>query len=366
MCKRLHSLTKKTTIHDIARELNLTPGTVSRALNDNPRISIETKRLVSEKSRELNYQQNKIASSLRSGKTHTIGVIIPSAQMNFFGSVVHGIQMLASCKGYNIVLYQTEETTILEKRAIETFLSARVDGILASVAKETIDFSHFVELQKRSIPLVFFDRTIDELNIPSVVIDDFQGGFLATEHLIQNGYKNIAHVSGPQQIKGFHDRQLGYEAALRKHKIKLDKNLIYLGDISIESGKSALDYFLSLTNKPDAVFAVEDYTALGIMKGLKERNIRIPEQFGVIGFANEIFGEHITPSLSSVDQQTVQMGKEALALLIFLIEQKQQGTGVVLREKQVLQPLMHFRQSSKGKIIITKSAIKKLTTESLS
>jgi LacI family transcriptional regulator len=350
----LHSLTKKTTIHDIARELKFTPGTVSRALNDHPRISIETKRLVNEKARELNYQRNKIASSLRSGKSHTIGVIIPSAQMNFFGSVVHGIEMMASSNGYNIMLYQTEETTLLEKKAIETFLSARVDGILASVAKETIDFTHYQELQKKHIPLVFFDRTNDELKVPSVVIDDYLGGFLATEHLIKNGYKSIAHVAGPQHIKGFHDRFCGYQDALAAYKISPDSSHLYQGDISIESGRSAVDYFFSLPNIPDAVFAAEDYTALGIIKGLKERKIEMPGEFGIVGFANESFGEHITPSLSTIDQQTVQMGKEALGLLINLIESKEGKANVTIKEKIVLEPLMYVRESSNGKPTVIK------------
>lgn len=348
MCKRLHNLSQKITIQDIARELNLTPGTVSRALNDNPRISIETKQLVKEKARELKYQRNKIASSLRSGKSHTIGVIIPSAQMNFFGSVVHGIELMASLEGYGILLFQTEETSVLEKKAIETFLSARVDGILASVAKETVDFSHYQELQKRHIPLVFFDRTNDDMKVPAVVVDDYRGAFLATEHLINNGYSRIAHVSGPQHISGFRDRLRGYTDALKKHQVKVDKQLIYPGNISIESGKDAVDYFFDLPVVPDAVFAVEDYTALGIIKGLKERQINIPGEFGVIGFANENFGEHITPSLSTVDQQTVQMGKEALGLLMKMIDNREGNKEITLTDKIVLEPLMYFRESSAG------------------
>ena len=343
-------MSQKITIHDIARELNFTPGTVSRALNNHPRISSTTKQLVNEKAKELNYQRNKIASSLRSGKTHTIGVIIPSAQMNFFGSVVHGIELMASINGYGVLLFQTEETTVLEKKAINTFLSARVDGILASVAKETTDFSHFQELQNRHIPLVIFDRTNEKMKVPSVLVDDYKGAFLATEHLIINGYKRIAHVSGPQHIKGFHDRLNGYLAALKKYKLKVDKNFIYPGDLSIESGKAAVEYFFNLEEAPDAIFAVEDYTALGLIKGLKERKIKIPGEFGIIGFANESFGEHITPSLSSVDQQTVQMGEEALKLLIKMIAIKENNGSAPLNEKIILEPVLHFRESSRGKV----------------
>lgn len=320
-------------------------------MNDNSRISIETKHRVKKKAAELNYQPNKIAASLRSGKSNTIGVIIPSAQINFFGSVVHGIELMASLNGYSILLFQTEETTVLEKKAIETFLSARVDGILASVAKETSDFSHYQELQKRNIPLVFFDRTNEQMKIPSVVINDYKGAFLATEHLISNGYTRIAHVSGPQHIKGFHDRLRGYVDALKKHKLKVDKKLIYPGDLLIESGRAAVDYFFNLNNIPDAVFAVEDYSALGVIKGLKERKIKIPDEFGVIGFANENFDEHITPSLSSVDQQSVQMGKEALSLLMNIIAIKEGKADTRLQLEIVLDPVMLYRESSAGKAI---------------
>ncbi|HRI22205.1 MAG TPA: LacI family DNA-binding transcriptional regulator [Panacibacter sp.] len=343
-------MAKRTTIHDIAKELNLTSASVSRALNDHPRISVETKQKVAAKAVQMNYRRNKLASSLRSGKSHTIGIIIPSAQMNFFGSVVHGIENMASNNGYSIILYQSEESTLLEKKAIETFLSARVDGILASIAKETVDFAHFEELKKRNIPLVFFDRTNDNLKIPSVVVDDYKGGFLATEHLIKNGYERIAHVSGPQHIKGFHDRTRGYMDALEHHKIKFDKRLIYAGDISIESGKAAIEYFFNLQDVPDSVFAVEDFTALGVIKGLKERKISMPDRFGVIGFANESFGEYITPSLSSVDQQTVQMGREAFGLLMSIIKVKDGNKAIAKQEKIVLEPVLHLRESSAGKI----------------
>jgi len=342
-------LSHKITIHDIARELNLTTATVSRALNDHPRISAETKKLVQEKAAQLNYRRNKLASSLRSGKSHTIGVIIPSAQMNFFGSVVHGIENMASKNGYSIILYQSEETTSIEKKAIETFLSAKVDGILASIAKETIDFTHYVELKKRKIPLVFFDRTNDDLKIPAVVIDDYKGAFLATEHLIERGYKKIAHVAGPQHLKIFKERLNGYRDALKTNGLRIDKKYIFIGDISIDSGKRAVDYYFSLDNPPDAVFAVEDYSGLGVIKGLKEKKIKIPGEFGVIGFANESFDEHITPSLSSIDQQTVQMGKDAFLLLMDLINLNDGKQNGAVREKIVLEPILHSRESSAGK-----------------
>lgn len=332
------------TIQHIAEALNLTPATVSRALNNHPRISTETKQIVNATAERLNYRRNKIASSLRTGKSHTIGVIIPSARMNFFGSVVHGIEILASEYNYHTLIYQSEEKVGLEKKAIEAFLGARVDGILASIAKEAIDFRHYVDLRKKNIPLVLFDRSNDSLQIPSVVLDDFKGGFCATEHLITQGYKRIAHLAGPVRFETFQNRLRGYFEALKAYNIPIDESLIYTGDLSIEAGKAAADYYLGLAAPPDAIFAVEDFSALGLMKRFKERAINIPGEMGLIGFANEGFDEHLSPTLSSIDQQTVQMGKEAFNMLIKLIERKNDKTGLI--SKVVLEPVPCFRESS--------------------
>ncbi|MBS1577193.1 MAG: LacI family DNA-binding transcriptional regulator [Bacteroidetes bacterium] len=334
----------KTTIQHIADELKLTPATVSRALNNHPRISAETKKLVNETAVRLNYRRNRIASSLRTGKSHTIGVIIPSARINFFGSVVHGIETIASEYGYHTLIYQSEETTELEMQAIEAFLGARVDGILASLAKQDTDFSHYTDLKKKNVPLVLFDRSNDSLNIPSVVIDDYKGGYYATEHLIKQGYKRIAHLAGPQRFQTFQNRLQGYKDALRAYNYKQDESLIYMGDISIEKGKKAADYFLALPEPPDAVFAVEDFSALGLIKRYKEREIKIPEQVGIIGFANEDFDEHISPTLSSIDQQTVQMGREAFSMLLALIEGDK--SQVNIKSKIILEPIPYYRESS--------------------
>lgn len=338
-------MTYKITITDIAKELNITPATVSRALSNHPGISDKTKSSVLQTASRLNYKRNRIASSLRSGKSHVIGVLIPSAEISFFGSVVHGIESMANLNGYTVLLYQSSETRDHEVKGIDAFLGARVDGILVSIAKETRDYSHFIEIKKRGIPLVFFDRANEELGIPTVVIDDYKGAFAATQHLIQQGYTRIAHISGQQHIKAFSDRLKGYIAALGANGIRVDEDLVYPGKLSIESGREAVQHFLKMHTPPDAVFAVEDYTALGVIKELKENNIRIPEDFGVIGFANELFGEHITPSLSTIDQQTVLMGKESFNLLADLIQNK--GVKEIKRDRIILDPIPIYRDSSK-------------------
>ncbi len=337
----------KVTINDIARKLNVTPATISRALSNHPGISVQTKEAVKKIAAQLNYKKNTIAASLKSGKTNVIGVIIPSAEINFFGSVVHGIESIANLNGYNVLIYQSNEDMNHEAKGIETFLSARVDGILVSIAKNTVDFSHFLDVKARNIPLVFFDRANDELGLPSVVIDDFKGAFLATEHLIKQGYKRIAHISAAQHINIWHTRLKGYMAALEANNIPFGEGLIYVGNISIESGKEAVKYFFENANPPDAIFAVEDFTALGAIKELKERNIKIPEEVGIFGFANEHFGEHITPALSTIDQQTVLMGKESAKLLLELISGKEKNEPV--HRKIILEPILVFRDSSMKK-----------------
>ncbi len=337
----------KITIADIAKKLNTTSATVSRALNDHPAISTKTKKRVLQAAEKLKYRRNSIASSLRSGQTGIIGVIIPSAEINFFGSVVHGIENMANQHGYNVLIYQSNESWEHEQKGIETFLNARVDGIMLSMAKEKNDHTHFINAKHTKTPMVFFDRANDELDIDSVLIDDHKGAFIATIHLIEQGYKHIAHITGPQHLNIFKARLEGYKAALKAGHLNFDPLHVYKGDVSIEAGRAAIKKFMELDNPPDAVFAVEDFTALGAIKELKEQNIRIPEDFGVIGFANENFGEHITPSLSTIDQQTVNMGKEAFKLLIKLIEEK--GNEKTVVQKKILEPVAIFRNSTARK-----------------
>lgn len=342
-------MSRKVTIADIARELNLTGATVSRALNNRKGTSDSTRKLVQDTAERMNYHRDRIAYSLRSGRTNIIGVIIPSAEINFFGSVIHGIENMANKHGYNVLIYQSNEQTEFEKKGIATFLGTRVDGILASIAKETTDFRHYLEIKERGLPLVFFDRANDSLNIPSVVVDDYKGAMYATEHLLRQGYRRIAHIAGQQHLKIFRDRLEGYKAALAANHIPVDESLIYYGNVSIEAGRQAIRHFLELPQPPDAAFAVEDFSALGAIKELKDRQIAIPASFGVVGFANEGFGEHISPSLSSIDQQTVQMGKEAFKLLLEMIEE---GGGAVkshTKSRIILEPVPVFRQSSQRK-----------------
>lgn len=334
----------KSTILDIARELNVTPSTVSRALNGHDAISVSTKEAVQKIAKKLNYHPNRVASSLRLGKSKIIGVIIPSAEINFFGSVVHGIEKVASEQDYNVLIYQSNELEDVEKKGVGTFLRSRVDGVLASISKQTTNLAHFKEIKRRGVPLVLFDRVNDDLGVPSVVVDDFKGAFNATQHLIDMGCKRIAHIAGPQHVAIFHQRLKGYKKALEENGFGVEEELIVPGQISIDSGYTWMKELLHLKKAPDGVFAVEDFTALGAIKALKEANKKIPDEVALIGFANEAFGEYITPSLSTVDQQTIKMGQAAAKLFFDL--SKEDGFYKTAPKKIVLEPVLVYRNTS--------------------
>lgn len=292
---------------------------------------------------KLKYRQNKIASSLRSGHTNTIGVIIPSAELHFFGSVIFAIEQVMNRNNYSVLLYQSNESFEHEKKGIETFLQLHVDGIIASIALETHNYDHFTEVKKRGIPLILFDRTTDALQVPSVSIDDYGGGYLATEHLIKQGYKRIAHITARQQIRIFTERLKGYTRALKDYGLPFDECLVVYGDVSVESGESCTRQLLNLADQPDAIFAVEDFTAMGAIQQLKSSGIQVPQQFGVIGFANESFSAYITPSLSTVDQQTKKMGETAASLFLEMVSSTRISDDHVV----VLDPIVVPRHSSK-------------------
>jgi LacI family transcriptional regulator len=337
---------KKATLKDIATELNITISAVSKALSNHPAMSDATKDLVKKTAIKLNYQQNRIALSLKTGKSFIIGVMIPSAEKLFFGSVVHGIEKVINPMGFNLLLFQTNESLEYEVKGIDTFLQANVDCIIASIAKETTHYEHYAEIKNRNIPLVLFDRTEESLGVHSVKIDDYKGGYMATEHLIKKGYKNIGHIAGLQHVQIFKDRLRGYKDALLANKMKYAESMVYYGKNSIESGGEGMKELLIKNSKIDAVFCVEDFTALGAMEVLKEQQIKIPKEMGVIGFANESFGKYISPTLTTIDQQTIQMGEEAAKLFLKLKDRKNIYSKL---ESVVLQPIIVERASTKRK-----------------
>lgn len=335
-------MNKKTTIYDIARELGITVSTVSRALNGITTISESTRMLVLQKAKELNYSANKLASSLASGRTQTIGVIVPNAQVNFFASVVHSIEREMKKNGYSVLLYQSNESFLDEINGINALLEAQVECIMMSMSLETEITSHLEKVISQNKPLILFDRTHDDLKVPSVVLDDFKAGYIVTRHLLDHGYTRIAFITTDKKIKIFNDRYAGYLHALAESGVDEMKNMLVRGILSIDAGRNAVFSILDNGLVPDAFIGGDDFTAVGIIQGLKERNYAIPET-GVVGFSNQSFSSFITPSLSTVDQKANQMGVECAKLFLKMTKKSNPYENI---EQIVLEPELIVRDST--------------------
>jgi LacI family transcriptional regulator len=334
---------KKTTIHDIAKELDITASTVSRALKDHPRISDSTKKSVIAMAEKMNYQPNSIAAALRRGTSNLIGVIIPTIDRNFFASVVRGVEDVLNGTSYNVIICQSNDSLEKEKSNIKALLEAQVDGIFASYAKETTNFSHYKEVTKRGIPLILFDRMQDQFDVDAIAIDDYLGAFKATEHLIEQGCKRIVHFSGPQNVSIYRDRKRGYEEALTKHDLPIEENLVLNSDLKLDSGKSLAEEIVTWKELPDAIFSASDYAAMGAMEVLKNNGIRIPQDIAIVGFSNESFTSIVDPALTTVDQHSKKMGQFTANL--FLDQMKEKDIPHT-PSKTILNPELIIRKSS--------------------
>lgn len=336
-------MSEKITIYDIAERLNITAATVSRALNNNPRISASTRKLVMETAVEMNYKQNKLALALKSGKSNNVGVIVPHINRNFFSSIIRGIEEELYPHGYHVIICQTNEIETKEIETINTLLNAQVDGILMSISKATIGLEHFNRVLDKNVPLIFFDRKKNIEGVSTVTIDDFKGGYEATKHLIEQGCKRIAHLSGDRSLEIYNDRFEGYKKALQENRIPFDERYLLQTKSDVEAGKKAINKLLKLKERPDAVFSSSDFVALGAIQQLKTKGIKVPEEFCVVGFSNEPFTKFMELSITSVDQSPMEMGK--MAAKVFL-EQVSGTQNVKIEKKVVLAPELHIRKSS--------------------
>ena len=302
---------KKTTIKDIASVLNISAAAVSKALHNDSRISEKTKIAVRQVAENLQYQPNHLASALRSGKSHLVGVIVPRTNSNFFSSVIQNIEEVLNKKGYSIIITQSNESYQKECDSIDTLLYTQVDGIIASMANETVDLSAYEKIKSKGTPLILFDRGENDLNVDYIGIDDYNSSHLIVEHLVENGCKRIAHIGGYKRTRIFNNRIRGYIDALKKHNLPLDDELLTESGLTIEDGREKMLELLSLDTQPDAVYVAGDYAALGALQVLKEKNIRIPEDIALVGFGNEPFTDMVTPRISSVNQHSAEIGKQA-------------------------------------------------------
>ena len=312
------------TIKDIARALNISPSTVSRALKNHPDISQDTKDLVNKYAKDFNYKPNTLALSLRMSKNNTIGVIIPEIVHYFFSSILSGIEQIANAEGYNVIICQSDENYEKEVRNTKALVATRVSGVLASLAKHTTNYDHFQDIIDSDIPLVFFDRICIGINTDRVVVDDYAGAFAAVEYLIQTGCKRIAFYSSPFHLEISKNRKNGYMDALRKYNLPVDESLIRVCDTR-EEAIIITPEILDRPNRPDGFFAINDHCAAGILYAAKLAKLRVPKNVAIMGFSDGELAKACDPMLSTVEQHGFEIGKHAAKLLIDKINGETQG-----------------------------------------
>lgn len=307
---------KEVTIYDIAKKLKISPATVSRGLKDHPGISKKTKKKIFELADKIGYRQNHFARNLRNQKTDTIGVIVPRLNSHFMSSVIAGIESIANKKGYNLIISQSSESSSKEAASAKTLFNNRVDGLLASLAYDTKELSHFDPFFKKNIPVIFFDRVMHHENCTNVLIDNRNAAYEATKHLIDEGCKRIVHITAPPQQNVYIDRLKGFKQALAEHKIKFREEDVIIGNLSQEAGAGAANIILKMKTLPDGVFVSNDNCAVGCMLALKQKGIKIPKDIAFVGFNNDPVSKVVEPNLSTINYSGYEVGEVAARHLI--------------------------------------------------
>ena len=332
---------KRITITELAKELNTTPSTVSRALRGHECISLEMREKVKDLAVKRNYTVNRQASSLRSGSSMTLGVIVPRINRDFFGNCIAGIEDLATKAGYSTIIYQTHDLKEKEEKGMLSMIESNVAGILISTGFDPAKLAGYKEAKRLGIPVIFFDRATKENNQNKVVVDDKLGAYEGVKHLLEQGYKRIVHFAGPQHIKIYNDRKKGYLKALKKFNIPVDEKLIVEDSLNKEMGYEAILPFITGRKKADALFSASDYAALGAVIRIKEMGISIPDQMGIIGFSNEMFTSIIDPPMSTIDQHSKRIGGYAVQACLEAIKEDDP-----VFKNIVLSPTLIIRESS--------------------
>jgi LacI family transcriptional regulator len=325
------------TIYDVAKALNISPSTVSRALKDHPHIKKETKKRIREVSAEMGYRKNKFASNLRLKHTNTIGVVVPKLNSYFMAAVLAGIEKITSENGYGLIISQSQESWRKEISCVSTLFNSRVDGILVSLAFDTKNMDHFKILLNKDIPIVFFDRVAECHGCISIVIDNYKAGYEATAHLIEQGCKRIFHLGGNMLRNVYSERLRGYKQALADHNIEFNPELVEINDMSNQAGIETARKILRMKHRPDGIFTSNDTTAVAIIVELEKAGVKIPEEIAVAGFNNEPVSQFIQPNLTTIDYPAREIGEIAASSLINKLKNSQTPnvSTIVLKHKLI-------------------------------
>jgi len=333
---------KYTTIKDIARSLNVSTATVSRALADRWDVNAETKKMVLEEAKRLNYRPNPIATRLQNKRSKTIGLVVPEFQSAFFPQVIAGIQKVVDEAGFQLLITQSQESNEIEAKNLCLLEDNMVEGILISITRDGGNDDFYKQLIDSGIPMVFFNRIPTQVDAPKVVIDDYKLAFFATEHLIYNGFKKIYHFQGPVNLSVAKERKRGFINAMKKHNKTVDDSSIITAGVFSEKGYLAMQKLIIQSDLPDAIFCFNDPTALGVLKAMKEAGLRCPEDVALVGFSETEIAQLIEPPLTSIKQPTYEIGEMAARLLLEQIESE----GKVPYRTESLTAKMNVRKSS--------------------
>lgn len=333
------------TIKDIAKRFHCSPSTVSRALNDHPAINEDTRKNIQEYAREVGYQRNEVSLSLLNKKTASLGVVVPTISNYYETAVIEGLHSALQPIGYTLNICVTNESFLLEKEYLQKLLSNRTEGIFLSVSQETYDggyYEHLEQVMQRRTPLIFIDREYVDFETSRAIVDDYDGAFAAVEHLVNMGYRSIAHLKGPEGLAVTKQRLKGYLDCLKKNNIPIREELIINTNFKIESAILPTKRLFDLETPPDAIFAVNDQVAVGAMRVVKDRGLRIPQEVGLVGFDNSPVSAYTYPSLTTVSRPGRKIGTEASRLFLSMIN----APGDAVRESIVLPSELIIRESS--------------------
>lgn len=307
---------REITIYDLARELNISTATVSRALNNHPSVSKKTRKKISELAKATGYQQNNFASNLRKQKTHTIGVIIHELNSRFIVSALSGIEKVITAANYNIIIGHSAETSSKEAANALNLFHKRVDGLIASLAYDTENLDHYEPFLKKDIPVVFFDRVKKDSAGIKIVIDNFKAGYEATTHLLQQGCKRLVHITGNLMQNVYADRWKGFQSALADNNLPCLPEQLIVNDLDEKAGIEAARQILDMPERPDGIFVTNDLCAVVCMQKLKEGGLKVPEDIAIVGFNNDLISRIAEPALTTINYAGMDMGEVAAKCLI--------------------------------------------------
>jgi LacI family transcriptional regulator len=337
---------KDITIYDLAEELNLSPATVSRALKNNPIINAETRKKILDLAAKRGYRSNAFASNLRTQKTNTIGVIVHELNSYFMTAVLAGIEEVATEAGYDILIAHSNETVAKERTNAHNLFNKRVDGVIASLAYDTDDLTHFEPFIKKHIPLLFFDRIDNSIAATQVVIDNVEAGYQATKHLIQQGCKRIVHATANLKRNVYADRLAGYKKALLEHQLPYNESLVLVNDFKEDTGKLIVEQILAMKQQPDGLFVTNDFCSAVCIAEFKKTGIKVPKDIAVVGFNNDVVSRMVEPNITTINYPGKLMGRTIAERLVLQLKTKKN----INKQEQIIVPSeLIVRDSSKRK-----------------